>query len=182
MSERPESVPEATMRDTEAGREPAGAGWYVLNLRDSAYTACEGYGQYAPPEPEGAEFAQFGVGVHVIMPGEPNGMYHGEEDQEGFLVLSGECILIVEGEERRLRQWDFFHCPAWTRHILVGAGDGPCAIFMVGARTPGSGLVYPVDPVALRHGAGATEETAIPREAYGERTFRPARYQPGSLP
>ncbi|MCW3063516.1 MAG: cupin protein [Solirubrobacterales bacterium] len=176
MTERPE----APMRDTDAGREPAGPGWYVLNLRDSAYTECEGYGRYAPPEPEDAEFAQFGVGVHVLMPGEPNGLYHGEENQEAFFVLSGECLLIVEGEERHLRQWDFFHCPAWTRHIFVGAGEGPCAIFMVGAREK-SGLVYPVDPVAARHRASAAEETAIPREAYGERTFRPAPYRPGSL-
>jgi uncharacterized cupin superfamily protein len=177
MTERPE----APMHDTEVGREPAGPGWYVLNLRDSAYTACEGYGRYAPPEPEGAHFEQFGIGVHVLMPGEPNGLYHAEGDQEGFLVLSGECILIVEGEERRLKQWDFFHCPSMTRHIFVGAGDGPCAIFMVGGRMR-EALVYPVDPVAQRHGASAAEETSSAREAYGPRTFEPAPYLPGSLP
>jgi uncharacterized cupin superfamily protein len=170
----------APLRDTEYGTEPAGPGWYVLNLKESAYTACEGYGQYAPPESEAARFDDFGIGVHVLQPGEPNGLYHAEGNQEGFLVLHGEALLIVEGEERTLRQWDFFHCPRGTRHIFVGAGEGPCAIFMVGTRASRE-LVYPVDDLALRHGAGAREETNVPREAYGPRTFKPARYLPGSL-
>jgi uncharacterized cupin superfamily protein len=172
-------IDEAPIAATDAGQEPAGPGWFVLNLREAAYTRCEGYGQYSPTE--AAAFEQFGVGVHVLMPGEPNGLYHEEANQEAFLVLSGECLLLVEGDERRLGQWDFFHCPAGTRHIFVGAGEAPCAIFMAGGRASRE-VVYPVDEVALRHGAGVSEETAIPREAYGERTFRPAPYLPGSLP
>jgi uncharacterized cupin superfamily protein len=92
-------------------------------------------------------------------------MYHGEDIQEDFLVLSGECLLLVEGQERRLQAWDFVHCPAWTEHVFVGAGDGPCAVLMVGAR-PDVGVVYPVADVALRHGAGVTRETRSPDEAY----------------
>src|SRR3954454_2643382 len=89
----------------------------------------------------------------------------GEDEQEDFLVLSGECLLLVEGEERRLGQWDFVHCPAWTEHVFVGAGDGPCVVLMVGAR-PDVEVVYPVSEVALRHGAGVERETRSPGEAY----------------
>jgi uncharacterized cupin superfamily protein len=172
---------EAPLRETERGIEPAGPGWYVVNLTKAAYTACEGYGRYAPRESEEARFDEYGVGVHVLQPGEPNGLYHAEGNQEAFLVLHGECLLIVEGEERTLHRWDFFHCPGGTRHIFVGAGDGPCAIFMVGTRASRE-LVYPVDEVAARHGASAEQETNLPREAYGPRTFTSAPYLPGSLP
>jgi uncharacterized cupin superfamily protein len=169
---------EAPMADTEDGWEVAGPGWFVVNLRESAYTRCEGFGQYSPTE--AIEFAEFGVGVHVLQPGEPNGLYHAEGNQEAFLVLSGECLLIVEGQERHLGRWDFFHCPGGTRHIFVGAGDGPCAIFMVGTRASRE-LVYPVDEVAIRHGAGVTEEAHSSKDAYPPRTFTRAPYLPGSL-
>ena len=94
-------------------------------------------------------------------------MYHAEDSQEDFLVLHGECLLLVEGEERRLRAWDFVHCPNWTEHVFVGAGDGPCAILMVGTRKhERDKVVYPVSDVALRHGAGVEEETSDGRAAY----------------
>jgi uncharacterized cupin superfamily protein len=80
-------------------------------------------------------------------------------------VLSGECLLLVEGEERRLRAWDFVHCPAGTEHIFVGAGDGPCVIFMAGSRTAAGATVYPRSELALRHGAGVEAETSSPQEA-----------------
>ena len=110
-------------------------------------------------------------------------MYHWEADQEDFLVLSGEGVLIVEGEERPLRQWDFVHCPANAKHVIVGAGDAPCVVLAVGARdksvdNPNWGG-YTVDEVALRHGAGVEEETTKPEEAYAGLTRRqPTRYQP----
>ena len=103
---------------------------------------------------------QVGYTVAVLEPGQPNGMYHREDDQEDFLVLSGECLLIVEGEERRLRAWDFVHCPAGTEHIFVGAGDGPCVIFMAGAREHRGSAVYTRNEVALRHGAGVEADTS----------------------
>jgi len=93
-------------------------------------------------------------------------MYHREDRQEGFLVVSGECLLIVEGEERALPQWDYFHCPAGVTHIVVGAGDGPAFLVAVGSRIGPANLVYPVDPVALEHGAGVERETTTPAEAY----------------
>lgn len=98
----------------------------------------------------------------------PTACTHGEDDQEDFLVLSGECLLIVEGEERRLGAWDFVHCPPWTEHAFVGAGDGPCLLLAVGSRTrtEGSGIRYPVNEAALRHGAGVETETSDPDEAY----------------
>jgi uncharacterized cupin superfamily protein len=93
-------------------------------------------------------------------------MYHGEDAQEDFLVLSGECLLLVEGQERRLKAWDFVHCPPMTEHIFIGAGDRPCLIVMIGARRKGRPIRYPVSEVALQHGAGVETETTEPREAY----------------
>ena len=97
-------------------------------------------------------------------------MYHWEADQEDFLVLSGEALLIVEGQERALRQWDFVHCPPETRHIILGAGEGPCAVLAIGAREhideDCNGGAYTVDEVARRHGAGVDEQTSDARVAY----------------
>ena len=127
-----------------------------------------------------AQFAQLGIRIHVLPPGEPNGFYHAENQQEGFLVLSGECTLLVEGEERTPRAWDFFHSPPGTEHTLVGAGDAPCAILMVGSRTDDWSVRYPVSELAARHGASVERETSEPDEAYAEwessRRGRPAAW------
>jgi uncharacterized cupin superfamily protein len=104
--------------------------------------------------------------VSVLEPGQPNGLYHSENQQEAFLVLFGECRLLVDGRERGLRQWDFFHCPARTDHIFVGSGEGPCAILMAGARVQNERLFYPVSELARSVGAGAAEATSNPRQAY----------------
>jgi uncharacterized cupin superfamily protein len=112
-------------------------------------------------------------------------MYHWEADQEDFLVLSGEALLIVEGHERPLRQWDFVHCPPETRHMIVGAGDGPCTILAVGAREHQTGDwgAYTVDEVALRHGVGVEEETSDASVAYARFPApEPARFRDGWLP
>jgi uncharacterized cupin superfamily protein len=111
-------------------------------------------------------FPDLGITLAVLEPGRPSGLYHAESAQEDFLVLAGECVAIIEGEERSLRQWDFLHCPAGTRHTFVGAGDGRCVLFMVGARVPGKTIVYPRSEAALRRGAGVAEETPSPDEAY----------------
>lgn len=100
-------------------------------------------------------------------PGEPAGRYHSEPVQEDFLVLSGECIAIVDGEERVLRQWDFLHCPAGCEHVFVGAGDGPCAVLMIGSRREDA-LHYTVNETAARYGASVTQETNDPSEAYAD--------------
>lgn len=159
-------VPEAPLERNEAGLYPAGEGWFVLNARDAQWFDSHELGLYTPFEGEDARFAQLGLNIAILRPGEPSCMYHREEAQEDFLVLAGECLLIVEGEERSLRQWDFVHCPPWTEHVFVGAGGGPCVLLGVGARKQGRGLVYPVDDAALRHGAGVEVETSSPAEAY----------------
>src|SRR5581483_4008599 len=101
----------------------------------------------------------------VLRPGQPSCMYHREEDQEDFLVLAGECILLVDGQERPLRQWDFVHCPPWTDHVFVGAGSGPCVLLAVGGRSS-KNVVYPVSELAARYGASVAVETSEPDEAY----------------
>jgi uncharacterized cupin superfamily protein len=114
------------------------------------------------------------------------GMYHWEADQEDFLVLSGDALLIIEGEERALRRWDFVHCPAETKHVIVGSGEAPCAVLAVGAREHQAGAgwgSYTVDEAALRHGAGVDQETNQPAEAYARVPNRqPTRCQAGWLP
>jgi uncharacterized cupin superfamily protein len=124
------------------------------------------------------EFAGLGIRLVVLQPGEAHGFYHRENTQEGFLVLAGECLLLVEGEERVLGAWDFFHSPPGTEHVFVGAGDGPCVVFMAGARRPDFAVHYPVSELALRHKAGVEQAVDDPGEAYAgtpeERFERPA--------
>jgi uncharacterized cupin superfamily protein len=158
---------EARLEETEAGAVVATPGWFVLNLADGAWTRSAIAGEWSNFEAEG-EPQQYGFGVHVLQPGQPNGKYHSENVQEDFLVLYGECVLLVEEEERRLKQWDLFHCAPGTNHIFIGAGDGPCAILMVGARGEGKRLHYPVSEAAARHGASAPRETDSPAEAYSD--------------
>lgn len=176
-------VAEARLIETEDGLVPEGEGWFVLNVREARWWQRRGLGRSCDLEGETA-FPQLGVRVTVLEPGQPSGMYHGEEGQEDFLVVAGECLLVIEGEERRLKQWDFVHCPPWTRHVFVGAGEGPCVIVMVGARPPGRKIVYPVEEAAARHGAGVRQETTEPREAYAPYPRRPPfiPYRDGDLP
>jgi uncharacterized cupin superfamily protein len=159
-------VPEAPMERADAGMVPTGPGWFTVNVRDAAWVRNERMGDACIIENDAARFDQIGYTIAVLQPGQPNGLYHRESNQEDFLVLAGECLLLVEGEERRLQAWDFVHCPPGTDHIFVGAGDGPCVIFMAGARTNARDTVYVRDEVALRHGAGVEVETPESREAY----------------
>jgi uncharacterized cupin superfamily protein len=126
-------VPEADMRDAGAGLVPASTGWFVMNARDARWFHRPGRGDSLPltgcDEFEAETFfPMLGMSIQVLPPGEPNGTYHWETEQEDFLVLAGEALLIVEGQERPLRQWDFVHCPPETRHVFVGVGDAPCVI------------------------------------------------------
>lgn len=156
-------IPEAKLERTGAGLAPRGEGWFVLNAREAVWR--EGvFGAYARFEGE-PRFDRIGVNLSVLWPGQAGCMYHGEDEQEDFLVLSGECLLLVEGEERPLRAWDFFHSPPWTEHVFVGAGEGPCVILALGGRS-GGGVVYPESELAQRHGAGVEKETPDPKEAY----------------
>jgi uncharacterized cupin superfamily protein len=160
---------EARIEDTETGRLPADEGWFILNLEEIGWATVPGGGAWCVFEPPDRRSPLLGIGVHVLWPGDTPGMYHAESEQEGFLVLSGECIAIVEGQERRMRQWDYLHCPPDTAHITVGAGSRPCALLMVGTRRPDEWTRYIPDPAAARYGAAVEEETDSPREAYRDR-------------
>jgi uncharacterized cupin superfamily protein len=159
-------VAEARMEQSEVGLVATTDGWFVVNVRDAAWVTGETFGDACIFEGDAAPFAQVGYTLAVLEPGHPSGLYHREPNQEDFLVLAGECLLLVEGEERPLRAWDFVHCPPGTEHIFVGAGDGPCVIFMAGARTEPPDTVYVRAEVALRHEAGVGSETGSSREAY----------------
>jgi quercetin dioxygenase-like cupin family protein len=139
--------------------------WFIRNVRDVQWYDAGDYGVYGDFE-QGERFPEFGFNFGVAWPGQPGAMYHREDHQEGFLVLSGEVLLIVEGEEHILKQWDYFHCAAGVAHILVGAGDGPAFVIAVGGRVGPSNPVYLADPVAQKHGAAVEQETTDPAEAY----------------
>ena len=182
-------VPEASLERTEHGLVPAGEGWFVLNAQDSRWYYVAGRGAFCDFEGE-QDWMQLGINISRLGPNEAMAMYHWEADQEDFLVVDGEALLIIEGEERPLRQGDFVHCPPDTKHTIVGAGADGCVVVAVGARAhqnaPGWGG-YTVDEVALRHGAGVEQETTVPDEAYaavrerfGPRELTP--YREGWLP
>jgi uncharacterized cupin superfamily protein len=153
-------VPEAQLDDSGSGLAPVSEGWFVVSVRDAEWWSSETRGavcwfdsEYGEPP---VQFAQLGINVTILEPGQHT-IYHAESDQEAFLVLSGECRLLVEGEERRLRPWDFFHSPPWTEHAFVGAGEGPCVILMAGARSADAQGRYPASKLAARYGAGVEE-------------------------
>jgi uncharacterized cupin superfamily protein len=160
---------EAEIEQTATGRVPADDGWFILNLAEIGWATVLGGGTWCVFESPRARSEMLGIGVHILWPGDTPGYYHAESDQEGFLVLSGECIAIVEGEERRMGPWDYLHCPPGTAHITIGAGHGPCALLMVGTRRPGHTTRYLPDPAAARYGAAVEVETDSAREAYRDR-------------
>ena len=173
-------IPEAPLVPSEGGLTPSSAGWFVLNAEDARWLQGH-FGAYTRFEGD-VRFPKLGLNIGILEPGQPACWYHGEDEQENFLVLSGACLLLIEGEERRLRAWDFVHCPPWTEHVFVGAGDGPCAILAVGTRT-GGGVIYPVSDLAQRHRAGVERETRDPREAYAQiPPDASVGYRPGWLP
>ena len=176
-----DSVPEAQLKKTDVGLVAEGEGWFVLNARDVSWIRSEERGQDTDFEGR-QEWTQLGFRIQVLSPGQ-HALYHGERGQEDFLVVAGKCVLVIEGEERNLKQWDFVHCPPWTKHLFVGAGEGPCAIVMVGNRVGGFEVVYAVDDVAAKYDASVPEETSKPDEAYAR--FGPeerSAYQEGWLP
>ena len=160
---------EAGIEKTAAGLVPAGEGWFILNVAELAWATVPGGGTWCSFEAPSARSPMLGIGVHILEPGEAPGMYHAESEQEGFLVLSGECVAIVEGQERRMGPWDYLHCPPGTAHITVGAGQGPCAILMVGTRSAGAAIHYSVEPAAAPYGASVAEPTDAAEEAYAAR-------------
>jgi uncharacterized cupin superfamily protein len=176
-------VQEARLKRTSGVLVPAEDGWYVLNAREAKWLHIDGLGSYCGFEGD-VRFPDLGINLNIMAPGEPMAMYHTENAQEDFLVLAGEALLIVEGEERPLRQWDLVHCPAYTAHTILGAGTGPCVILAVGARVDGpDDGEFVISEAAIKHGAGVEHETKSSAEAYGR--FGPMRegpYREGSLP
>src|SRR5262249_54449700 len=132
-------------------RRSAVADWYVQSVGEFPWFVNEKFGARSFLVPWDDD-VQVGVRVHVLEPAKPSTLYHRETGQEGFLVVEGECLLIVDGEERTLRQWDYFHCPPGTTHAFVGAGEGPCVMVTLGLR--GGSIVYERNDVALSHNAG----------------------------
>jgi uncharacterized cupin superfamily protein len=159
-------VPEANLVDTPVGKKPEGDGWFIVNISDAVSFGFDDdmYGFIF--EGGMGDFPHFGINVRVLGPGRPAAMYHAESGQEAFLVLQGEAVLIVEDEERPLRQWDFVHMPPNTAHIVVGAGDGPCVVLMVGARHVGTDLVFPQSDAAAKYGASVEATTTDRAVAY----------------
>jgi uncharacterized cupin superfamily protein len=159
-------VEEARLEETDGGLAPATEGWFVVNVRDGRWMTNDVLGAAFIVEGDDAGFDQVGYTIGILQPGQSGGRYHREAAQEDFLVLFGECLLLIEEEERPLKAWDFVHCPPGTNHSFVGAGDGPCVIFMTGARLEDKGIVYPRSELAIRHDAGVESDTSSPAEAY----------------
>jgi len=117
-------VPEQPLQATEHGLVAGSEGWFVMNAAEARWRERPGRGFYCDFEGD-SDFTQVGINLQALAPGEPMAMYHWEADQENFLVLAGEGVLVIEGQERPLRRWDFVHCPAGTEHVIVAAGSGP---------------------------------------------------------
>jgi uncharacterized cupin superfamily protein len=150
--------------------------WFVVNVGDAEWFARDEFGAGCPFESSERPFPELGINIRVLEPGEANARYHRESAQEDFLVLAGECLLLIEEEERLLRAWDFVHCPAGTAHVFVGAGTGPCVVLMAGARRDDLAYHYPVSELARRHGTGVATATDSPAEAYaGAAPWEPRR-------
>jgi mannose-6-phosphate isomerase-like protein (cupin superfamily) len=175
-------VHEASPRETKHGLVHDGEGWFVLNARESRWRDYGPMGFGCNFEGK-RRFPQLGINVNVLPRGASLGLYHRENHQEDFLVLAGECVLVIEGEKRPLKAWDFVHCPGGTAHMIVGAGDDPAVVLAVGARGGRTGLRYLVDSAATELGVSVETETTKPAEAYASFP-RPSRtsYRDGWLP
>lgn len=168
---------EANLRETRFGLAPDGAGWFVVNARDVRWrdfgplgVACDFEGK--------RPFLQLGINLNRLLPGQPMTVYHRELHQEGFLVIAGECLLVVEAKERSLKAWDLFHCPGGTAHAIVGAGDGPSLVLAFGARGGRKGIEYLPEASARTHDAAVARGTTKFAEAYA-RFPRPTRVRCG---
>jgi mannose-6-phosphate isomerase-like protein (cupin superfamily) len=184
-------VDEATLTDEGHGLVPASPGWFVLNARDARWFDKPGQGHSVPltghDEYEAETFfPMLGLAIRVVGPGEPTGTYHWETEQEDFLVLAGEGLVIIEGDERPLRQWDFVHCPPGAKHAFVGAGDAPFVLLCASSRRfqkDGPWGYYCADATAAKYNAASPEDTQNGEIA--DARFAPqreTRYPGGLLP
>jgi len=144
------------------------AGWFVINVRNAHWYEREAFGKLCLFEDPPESFPDVGVRLYRLEPGKPNCRYHRETAQEDFLVLSGRCLLLVNGEERSLGPWDFVHCPPNVTHVFVGAGNGPCLLLAIGHRPGQIEIFYPENAEARRFNAESPEPTASPDTAYAD--------------
>lgn len=165
-------VPEARLRDAPEGVSPETDGWFIVNVADASGLRSERFGGGTRFETPENPFPEFGINVRLLEPGEPASLYHRESAQEAFFVIHGECLAIVEDEERPMRAGDLLYTPPGAAHVLVGAGEGACMVLMVGTRKDDIDMLYPVSRVAARYGASVERETSDPEEAYAD-TPRP---------
>jgi uncharacterized cupin superfamily protein len=166
------TVPEAKLTEAPGGLVPGGEGWFIVNFAEARGLRTERFGRAVRFEEPENHFPDLAINVRVLQPGEPNCLYHRESQTEVFLVLEGECVAIVEEQERPMRKGDFLYAPPDTAHVFVGAGHGPCAIVMASTRIMPEELLYPVSEVAARYGASVETETTSADEAYA--AYRPS--------
>jgi uncharacterized cupin superfamily protein len=162
----------APLTQAKGGLVPEGRGWFVVNATEGRWKDSGPFGIYCPFEGK-LPFLQVGINISVLQPGQSLGRYHLEPGhEEHFLVLDGECVLVIEEEEHGLARWDFVHCPPGVAHMIVAAGRGPSTVLSVGARGDGKrvsrGVTYPVSDLARRHGVSVERETDDPAEAYAD--------------
>ena len=143
--------------------------FWIRNVREMQWRANE-LGSTVDFDYDVERFEEFGINLTVLEPGQPMTMYHQERYQEGFLVLRGSALLIVDGQEAAMQQWDYFHCPPGVPHAIVGAGEGTCLVLAVGSRVGPDVILYPRNETALKHSAGVEEDTPSPKEAYAKFT------------
>jgi uncharacterized cupin superfamily protein len=183
-------VPEARFEETDAGLQPVGAGWFVADVRDLRWHVRPGRRSVSLTGKTDWEadtlFPMLGVQLAVLEPGVPNSLYHWETETEAFLVLTGEAVLIVDGQERPLRRWDFVHLPPKTAHVIVGAGEGPSVVLAMSSRENqafGPYGEYVANEIAGRYGA-SPEETTQDDENDSANFPRsvPSAYREGWLP
>jgi uncharacterized cupin superfamily protein len=167
-------VKEARMDRVASGLAPVTPGWFVVNTAEAAWVTNKDWSGgvcifesddfVLRGRPDLTEYVKphAGFTIRVVPPGRPADLYHAESVQEDFLILQGECVLIVEEQERQLRAWDFVHCPPMTAHTFVATGNGPCVILATGNRRDDLERIYPRSETALRYGAGPEVSTTDP--------------------
>jgi uncharacterized cupin superfamily protein len=181
-------VPEARLERVASGLAPVTPGWFVVNTADAAWVTNEEWCGVCIFEsddfvlrgrPDLTEYVKPGAGftIRVIPPGKPGGLYHAESVDENFLVLMGECVLIVEDQERRLRIWDFVHCPPMTGHTFVNTGSGPCVILATGNRRDDLERIHPRSEIALRYDASVESDMSAPERRGSWEVKRPSSWE-----
>jgi uncharacterized cupin superfamily protein len=159
------AVTETELIDEGAGLIPKGEGWFIVNSAEAAGLHTDTYGEGV--RFEGSErFPGFGINIRLLQPGQPASVYHREDVAEAFVVLSGECVAVIEDEERTMRKGDFLYTPPGTAHVIVGSGAGPSTVLMAGAREAEGAVSFPVSEAAARYGASVERETDDFAEAY----------------